>query len=970
MDREFFELKAASLLHDPPHKAWIVLGKFKDVPEKLRGEKAHEAASRELASHVLRGTSLEGAVAKLRDERVYVADKLASAQDRILLGYRQETPWGTTRLKNMFRPEFSFQSPQPQAENVSEFAETLKKVLSEMDDPRIGYHTLFTLLEPLWYEKTRAIGPADTRVPNHSVFDHLYATAAMANWTHQGMEPDGLMLVVDLAGVQAFISSARKLGDYWAGSWLVSALSWHIVRSLVEKYGPDTLVIPTGRVNPFYIYWLLNELRSKGYNKAEEEVKKLANRLLPDGWPRQAVIPGTLTLVLPMEEPDKLREELSNRYVQGWKEIVNLAIKYMEEFLRSIGLGGTSILERLMEDMKLIEDKPPLKLRTYIYTVKGALEELSELKMEEDHRRGLLYHHMFTNIMKRSPSKEGASILPGALVPWDEITGKGDSSGRYSICTVCSLLPAILRRPSGDRIEVLTPLGYQACQLISESRRKISRVIRERESLCPYCMIKRVLPYMIQDVLEKLTGVKEDIGGSPIFSSTGGISALDSRLILAKELPEKLESVEKAAAIWERIKEDEDLLEVYVEERVLSKPKRTITPSRLKQVVDKAREKVERLHEDAREVYEFFVFSEAEEVFLNPITSPRVKKMLKRELGIEIDPKRYYAVLTADGDYMGEILGGNPPSISSLREYYKKLYSDLEKKPPGCDGIIEELVERLQRLVSTYTEWISQKRYYPGFKFPVSPSYHFTISRALIESMLVDIEVVMESGGFVVYAGGDDLKALLPVYLRGKCPLLETVRKTRRAYWALDSEVKGFHIGLTVVPALMASGRSYGIRVAHYRDPMRRELSFAHEAERLAKSLNGKDGTAISYGRGSFTAELFTNGLADHENVCKIHETLEGIWRDMEIGLASSSLLYDIETFSESLNEAALVNYEVAKSMLERIFKRNYAQDSSSQKAALVRVSGLSEHASRIADGEWLVVKALKSLRMLMGGIR
>jgi CRISPR-associated protein Cmr2 len=93
----------------------------------------------------------------------------------------------------------------------------------------------------------------------------------------------------------------------------------------------------------------------------------------------------------------------------------------------------------------------------------------------------------------------------------------------------------------------------------------------------------------------------------------------------------------------------------------------------------------------------------------------------------------------------------------------------------------------------------------------------------------------------------------------------EAVRLTRLNYWGLlqPKEFWGFHRTemYAVYPAPVAYGRSYGVYIVHYRDPLTTAWSIAGELEELKDSVlfksskegctekKSKDVTVLSYGR-------------------------------------------------------------------------------------------------------------------------
>jgi CRISPR-associated protein Cmr2 len=112
----------------------------------------------------------------------------------------------------------------------------------------------------MWLNKGLPVSPADTRVPTHTIFDHLYAATSILNIAVED-KPSGYLALLDIPGIQSFVGSARKAGDFWAGSWILSRVSWKTAQKLIEKYGPDVLITPSPRLNPYLVQHLVETLK-------------------------------------------------------------------------------------------------------------------------------------------------------------------------------------------------------------------------------------------------------------------------------------------------------------------------------------------------------------------------------------------------------------------------------------------------------------------------------------------------------------------------------------------------------------------------------------------------------------------------------------------------------------------------------------------------------------------------------------
>lgn len=110
----------------------------------------------------------------------------------------------------------------------------------------------------LWEEM-----PSETRCPDHSIWDHLRVTTALAFLPHRSKSvsdaPDPQcpwLLRFSLHPVQRFIQEARTSRDLWVASFLLSDLIWHGMQPIVRRYGHDCIVYPDLRGNPLVDNWL------------------------------------------------------------------------------------------------------------------------------------------------------------------------------------------------------------------------------------------------------------------------------------------------------------------------------------------------------------------------------------------------------------------------------------------------------------------------------------------------------------------------------------------------------------------------------------------------------------------------------------------------------------------------------------------------------------------------------------------
>jgi CRISPR-associated protein Cmr2 len=206
-----------------------------------------------------------------------------------------------------------------------------------------------------------------------------------------------------------------------------------------------------------------------------------------------------------------------------------------------------------------------------------------------------------------------------------------------------------------------------------------------------------------------------------------------------------------------------------------------------------------------------------------------------RDRGIA-PPRPYLAVLAMDGDEMGKWLSGE--KNAALREY---LSTAAQVDLAGQDGN-----EHLDR------------------RWPATPAFHATLSEACATfSQSTAPRTVERDGllGTLVYAGGDDLLALLPI----GCPdgegwevATEAARRLRLRYsGCVRREGKGDEPDPNSTAGFVLDGgprlafghgmtASGAIVVFHQRTPLQRALAEAHRALEHAKEDLGRDALAIS----------------------------------------------------------------------------------------------------------------------------
>ena len=207
--------------------------------------------------------------------------------------------------------------------------------------------------------------------------------------------------------------------------------------------------------------------------------------------------------------------------------------------------------------------------------------------------------------------------------------------------------------------------------------------------------------------------------------------------------------------------------------------------------------------------------------------------------------EKYFAVLALDGDEIGKWVSGEkaPEFGSQLADYTDG--SNAQKF--GAKPYFER---------AEFKDFLKAKR-------PLSPSYHLQFSEALSNFALRCARPIVEAFyGRLIYAGGDDVVALLPADTAIACAAALRLAFTGRQVRAQDGKVlfdspqTGFLSAANwkdgsghPIPFLVpgpASDCSVGIAIAHFKAPLQDVVRAAQAAEKRAKKQLGRRSVAVT----------------------------------------------------------------------------------------------------------------------------
>jgi len=166
--------------------------------------------------------------------------------------------------------------------------------------------------------------PAETRLPDGSIWSHASITSALAGCLAGYTEPQKTrpyLATFTFSPIQELIKASRKMRDFWAGSWVLHYLSARICWKLALKYGSDCLLYPSLYAQPLIDYWLLEK-----YPNFSDWVKKPSvEKLLTAGFP------NVIMVLLPEDKVKAAMQTAQQTLREEWLHLGKLTFNFLRE---------------------------------------------------------------------------------------------------------------------------------------------------------------------------------------------------------------------------------------------------------------------------------------------------------------------------------------------------------------------------------------------------------------------------------------------------------------------------------------------------------------------------------------------------------------------------------------------------------------------------------------------------------------
>ncbi len=716
-----WQAKLAAWIHDPGDKPWVL----------LRDRAGHEGGTTKSLRSALFDPETLDALQKL----IKTADHWAAAADRPQWPRKEAQRWGDQvrfdqnpvlvhplsgddihirKLTDTVIEEIKVDSYQL-------FNELIMRDENGIDHRRtsLAFWRFAPLRSPRQLGLFWRLAPADTRVPDHSIWQHVDLTSALTGAMAGDPQQTPALMTMSFGPVQGFIAQARTTSDLWAGSHLLSQIAWQGMKIICQKLGPDSIVFPQLRGLPEVDKWLEQEMDLPSHLFDELDYKKIKTDANPMF---SAAVPNRFLAIVPASQAETLAQTVSAHVKQWLLESGRQMIERIAD-LTELSLDAETQLKTQLQDFPEVywstvswgicdckgDDYDP-----QLESLKNALATLSHPEAE---------HFLSSNawqLLSKEISLEGETFWkpnPGALYPavyelLDQTQGMAKNEKKFHQsaqqgfrCSLCGE-----REWLHDKREHLNASSGQRKSLTTiwnaVHRAKPSLAAND-EHLCVVCAIKRLWPSMVLDEARKTVTDGKFSGRFVVSTHT---------LAMERDLSQ-LARMQLEEQSWQD---------------VLASGERTALPLRLMRQLHQADETTQKIIQALPACLDNLNDNDDQ-----PEKLEKLNKLIDRSTGSK--PETYYGMLLFDGDNMGAWLSGDEDhSIAYKDSWHPVIRSKLSQ-------------QALQQYANTAR--------------PASPSRHMAISAALNSYALKLVRIVVEDiyGGKLIYAGGDDVFAMLPV---------------------------------------------------------------------------------------------------------------------------------------------------------------------------------------------------------------
>ncbi len=628
------------------------------------------------------------------------------------------------------------------------------QAIKQCPDPRLVFWWLWRCLPEkvcqVFQSDSLLLMPAETRIPDGSIWSHTSLTSAMAGALagydlNEAKFSRPYLSAFTFSPVQEFIKASRKMRDFWAGSWILHYLSAKVCWALAWKYGPDSFLYPSLYAQPLIDYWLLQSI-GNGTEFQELIPQPTLRQLLTAGFPNVIVI------ILPQERVPAAMQCAEQTLREEWHRLGNLSFAYIRQsypdwmpdltpdsetwsgwlnaqwqtYWSAVAIGdpqqelGSAELYKTQEGKK--DQWTEAQNRFYMLTEKEAMfpsEELEFLRSAGE----LRYKKTSRNPFKANVGSWWCHIFDSLRYALQAVKSARD----WQIPTAFGVRSTI----SGIGSAV-HPISKMSEQSIKEHWQVRAGLFDGREMLNATEVTKRtlhqILPQLFPNSLIDNIDNQESIAYPDLTAGVAGFLKTADQQIRDRYVQSYQQIISQFPIVEEVIREMHGKWGIpYADEHL----------------------RWQKYH--PRLLNAGWLVEDLQ------ITDDAERRKLKQEIEQYINrlypnnnPTDWYVLARGDGDNMNGWLKGE--MLLPYAEYVpQELRQKLQETAQNASGELQELERKVQQ---DFEQFLTQKK-------RMGPSTHAALSRALLDfsNQLLPYLTEQRYAGRLIYGGGDDVLA-------------------------------------------------------------------------------------------------------------------------------------------------------------------------------------------------------------------
>jgi len=280
---------------------------------------------------------------------------------------------------------------------------------------------------------------------------------------------------------------------------------------------------------------------------------------------------------------------------------------------------------------------------------------------------------------------------------------------------------------------------------------------------------------------------------------------------------------------------------------------------------------------------------------------------------------RYFAILIMDGDNMGRLVNGE--TLASTWESVMHPHIVERLKRPSFE---EKYHDNWKQIFENYNKRL------------MTPAVHAAVSESLADFSLYGVSrIIKDKKGRLIYAGGDDVCAVLPV--EKAFDAAREIQKYYNSTYTLIKQDSSSHMELDAwspVPGKLSINLGKGehisisgaVLICHHKENLAQMIARAHRLlDERAKNVEGKNACSVELRKRSGGSRYFT-AKWDEEAVWTAFTKIGESIRSKNKARVSSSVVYRLEQLRDGIE--AIVSSPKREEMLKAFIVKQLERSS------------------------------------------